>query len=72
MTNIEALPPLDPLRRYPVNQALAYLATSRASLYKLIASGSITTIKQPGSRGRRFIPGSEIARLCAVPPSPQP
>jgi hypothetical protein len=66
VTNAKKTPlgPLDPLRRYPVEQALQYLATSRASLYKQIAAGSIKTISQGR---RRFIPGSEIARLSGVP-----
>jgi excisionase family DNA binding protein len=58
------LPPLDPLRRYSVEQALEYLATSRATLYKQIAHGAIKTI-QHGTR--RYVPGSEIVRLSSVP-----
>lgn len=57
------LGPLDPLRRYPVEEALKYLATSRATFYKDVAAGKIKTI-QNGKR--RFVPGSEIVRLCSV------
>lgn len=75
----DPLPPLDPLRRYPVKVALRYLDTSRKTLYQMIAAGTIRTIEQGsrtiqrGSRagkrdaGRRYIPGSEIQRLSSVP-----
>jgi hypothetical protein len=56
--------PLDPLRRYSIQQSLVLLSTSRASLYKAIKSGKVKTISEGK---RRFLPGSEIARLCAVP-----
>ncbi len=55
------LPPLDPLQRYTVNEALLYLRTSRQSFYtKLVNSKRIKVIRE-GSRC--FVPGSEIARL---------
>ena len=57
------LDPLDPLRRYPIGQAMAYLSTSRASIYKLILRGHIKTITEAK---RRYVPGSEIARLSSV------
>jgi excisionase family DNA binding protein len=58
------LPALDAAQRYTVNEALAYLRTSRATLYKLIASGQLRVIKQ----GKRtFCPGAEIAKLSRVP-----
>jgi hypothetical protein len=57
------LPALDTAQRYSVAEALAYLRTSRASLYKLIAAGNLRVIKE----GKRtFCPGSEIAKLSRV------
>jgi Helix-turn-helix domain len=57
-------PVLDPAQRYTVDEALALLRTSRASLYKLIRNGALHPIKQ----GKRtFIAGAEIARLSAAP-----
>ena len=56
------LAPLDPLRRYTVEQAIQYLETSRYSIYKLINDGTLRTITQGK---RRFVPGAEIARLSA-------
>jgi excisionase family DNA binding protein len=53
------LPPLDPQQRYTVEEAIRYLRSSRASVYKDIAQGKLLSIKE-GSR--RYIPGSEIAR----------
>jgi hypothetical protein len=52
------LPPLDPQQRYTVEEAIRYLRSSRASVYKDIARGKLLSIKE-GSR--RYIPGSEIA-----------
>jgi excisionase family DNA binding protein len=58
------LPPLDTAQAYSVPEGIAYLRTSRPTLYKLIADGTLKTI----TRGRRrLIPGSEIARLSQVP-----
>jgi hypothetical protein len=55
------LPPLDPLQRYSVDEALSYLRTSRQSFYsKLVNTGRIVLIREAG---RRFVPGAEIARL---------
>jgi excisionase family DNA binding protein len=57
------LAPLDPLQRYTVEEAIRYLRTSRQSIYNLIDAGRIATINQGK---RRFVPGSEIARLSRV------
>lgn len=58
------LPPVDTAQAYTVVESIAYLRTSRPSLYKLIADGELKTI----TRGRRrLIPGSELARLAQVP-----
>ncbi len=55
--------PLDPLQRYSVNETIQYLRTSRAKLYQRIAAGGLRTITEGK---RRYIPGSEIARLSRV------
>jgi excisionase family DNA binding protein len=55
--------PLDVLQRYTVEEAIAYLRTSRRSFYKLITEGKIRTL----SHGRRtYVHGSEIARFAAL------
>lgn len=66
-----SLAPLDPLQRYTIDEAMAYLRISRATLYADIAAGLIGTIKD---RGRRFVPGSEIARRSSLstPECPPP
>ena len=57
------LAPLDPLRRYSINQAIAYLGSSRATVYKNISAGTLKIIKD----GKRtFVPGSEIVRRSSV------
>ena len=48
------------MRRYDVDMACDFLGVSRATLYKRVKAGEIRTIKD-GSR--RFVPGTEIARL---------
>lgn len=54
------LPPLDVRQRYTIEEAIRYLRTSRKTLYDDIAIGRIATITQGR---RRYVPGSEIARL---------
>lgn len=64
MSTVNALPPLDPLQRYTITEAVAYLRTSRASIYKHAAKSELRLIKE----GRRtFVPGAEIIRLSAIP-----
>lgn len=54
------LPALDLNQRYTVDEAVAYLRTSRATLYADINAGAIRVQK----RGRRtYITGEEIARV---------
>jgi len=60
------LAPLDPLRRYSIEQARAYLGISRKTLYADIKDDLIVTIKE---RKRRFVPGSEIVRRSQAPPA---
>lgn len=57
------LQPLDPRQRYSINEALAYLRTSRQSFYELVAAGRLSTIVEGR---RRYVPGAEIARLSQV------
>lgn len=58
------LPPLDERQRYSIPEAILYLRTSRKTIYDDIAAGRLTTIKEGR---RRYVPGSEIVRRCAVP-----
>lgn len=57
-----ALPPFDPILRYTVEESAAYLRKSRATVFVDIREGRIAVIRE---RKRVYIPGSEIARLCA-------
>lgn len=57
------LPPLDPLQRYTVAEAVLYLRTSRATLHEQIKAGLIASIQEGR---RRYVPGSEIARRSAA------
>jgi hypothetical protein len=58
------LPPLDPVQRYTVEEAIRYLRSSRASIYKDIREGKLVSIQE---RSRRYIPGSEIVRRSQAP-----
>jgi excisionase family DNA binding protein len=53
------LPPLDPLQRYTITEAAAYLRFSRRTLYRRIKLGYIEIVRDGG---RRYIAGKEIAR----------
>jgi excisionase family DNA binding protein len=58
MTAKPFLPPLDPLQRYTVPEASAYLRQSKSKTYQDIANGVLSVLKD----GRRtYVPGSEIA-----------
>jgi excisionase family DNA binding protein len=57
------LAPLDVAQRYTVDEAIRYLRSSRATVYKLIAAGKLKTISEGK---RRYCPGAEIARLSSV------
>lgn len=55
---------LDPRQRYNIGEATAFLRKSRAAVYNDIKSGRIKVIHD----GRRtYVPGTEIARLSALP-----
>lgn len=57
------LAPLDQMQRYTIEEAIAYLRTSRASIYNLINAGELRVLKE----GKRtYVPGSEIARRSRV------
>lgn len=58
------LPPVDTAQAYTIVEGIAYLRTSRPTLYGMINSGMLRTI----TRGRRrLIPGTEIVRLSQLP-----
>jgi len=63
---LTALPPIDVLQRYPIEEAILYLRQSRARTYKQIKCGELRVIKD-GKRA--YIPGSEIARKSTLPPT---
>jgi hypothetical protein len=58
-----ALPPLDTAQRYSIEETIAYLRSSRNTIFNDIRHGRLATI-QEGKR--RFVPGSEIARRSRV------
>lgn len=64
MKHRPSLPPLDPAQRYSVDEAIAYLRTSRRTIYDDINAGRLITIHEGK---RRFVPGSEIARRSRLP-----
>jgi excisionase family DNA binding protein len=53
---------LCPAQRYNIKEACALLRISHTSLYKRVKTGAIRSITDGR---RRYIPGSEIARLSA-------
>jgi excisionase family DNA binding protein len=58
-----SLPPLDVAQRYSTREACAYLRTSNATLYNLIAAGELRVIRE----GKRtYVPGTEIARRSTL------
>jgi excisionase family DNA binding protein len=57
------VPPLDPLQRYTVAEAVLYLRTSRPTLHQQIKAGLIASIQEGR---RRYVPDSEIARRSAT------
>lgn len=57
-------PTLDPLQRYSVPEANAFLRQSNARTYQQIKSGELRVIRDGG---RTYIPGSEIARRSTLP-----
>lgn len=58
------LAPLDPLQRYTVEEAIAYLRSSRRTIYADISEGRLGIIKEGA---RTYVPGSEIVRRSALP-----
>jgi excisionase family DNA binding protein len=60
VNNITALPPLDEKRRYSLAITAEYLGICRPYLHEKIAAGEIKAIRDGR---RRFVSGSEIARL---------
>lgn len=64
--SIRTLPPIDLRQRYTIFEAAAYLRISRDYVYKLMRAGRLRTIRD-GSR--RYVPGTELARLSTLPDS---
>jgi hypothetical protein len=64
MKSRPTLPPLDVTQRYSVEEAIAYLRSSRKTLFDDIRNGRLATIKEGK---RRFVPGTEIARRSRLP-----
>lgn len=62
------LPPLDAGQRYSIQEAIEYLRSSRASVYKDIREGRLLSFKE---RSRRYVPGSELLRRSQAPASAQ-
>jgi len=63
----KTLPPFNPLLRYPIDIAAAFLCQGKSKTYRDIKEGRLTPIRE----GKLlFIPGAEIARLCAPPVKP--
>ena len=60
---LQPRPALDPMQRYGIEEACAYLRCSRGRLYEKVAAGEIRLIKD----GRRsYVPGSEIAAQSRI------
>ncbi len=64
MKTPSTLAPIDPLRRYSINEAALLLSVSRSHLYVLMDRGEIQTIRDGK---RRFVPAAEIARHSTLP-----
>jgi hypothetical protein len=58
------LPPLDLAQRYSIEESIAYLRSSRKTVFDDIREGRLASINEGK---RRFIPGSEIARRSRIP-----
>jgi hypothetical protein len=58
------LAPLDTAQRYTIEESIAYLRSSRKTIFDDIREGRLASIKEGK---RRFIPGSEIARRSRLP-----
>jgi hypothetical protein len=58
------LQPLDRAQRYSIDETIAYLRSSRKTVFDDIREGRLATIKEGK---RRFVPGSEIARRSCLP-----
>lgn len=61
------LPPVDPGQRYSIEEAIAYLRSSRKTVYDDIHAKRLLTIQEGR---RRFVPGSELPDVLACRRSP--
>ena len=66
MKSRPVLPPLDIAQRYSIDETIAYLRSSRKTVFEDIREGRLATIKEGK---RRFVPGSEIARRSRLAPT---
>lgn len=57
------LPPLDANQRYTIEEAIAYLRSSRATIYRDVEEGKLRVIRD---RARTYVPGSELIRRSTV------
>lgn len=71
MSESRMLAPLDAAQRYSIAEACQYLRASRDNVYRKIRRGELRTLRDGR---RRYVPGSEIARVstlaAAEPPAP--
>jgi excisionase family DNA binding protein len=58
MTERHTLPPLNPIERYTIDEACAYLRQSRAKTYQDIKAGRLPVLKDGA---RTYVPGTAIA-----------
>jgi hypothetical protein len=64
MKSRPSLPPLDQAQRYSIEEAIAYLRSSRKTVFDDVREGRLASIKEGK---RRFIPGSEIVHRSRLP-----
>jgi hypothetical protein len=64
MKSRPSLAPLDQAQRYSIEETIAYLRSSRKTVFDDIREGRLASIKEGK---RRFIPGSEIVRRSRLP-----
>jgi excisionase family DNA binding protein len=63
MTDRRTLPPLNPIERYSIDEACAYLRQSRAKTYQDIRDGRLSIIKDGA---RSYVPGTAIAARSTI------
>ncbi len=56
-----------PRMAYSLSEVEAMVSISRATLYRMIAAGTLRSVKFGGRKGRRLVPREELERLLHVP-----